>query len=361
MAYQGFSQQFYETESPLSINTDKCMCINVVKGTTDPGLPFYTKRGSFYMNGTTRFLATVSEKDKGETRNVCNQVGYESVALIPIRGDSHIMGLIHLADHKENMVPLSMVKLLEQAASALGAGIQRALAEEALRQSEQRWATTLASIGDGVIATDVEGRITFMNVVAEGLTGWTLSEASQKPVTEVFNIINEQTRKEVDNPVSKVLQAGNVVGLGNHTVLVSKDGTEVPIDDSGAPIRGESGNISGVVLVFRDITERKRAEEELRRHQDELEDRVRERTVELRESEERLRQLSTELLNAQEKERRAVAQEIHDSIGASLSAAKFKVESAIGQLSADAPQTKALLEGVIPIIQETANTTTLSL
>jgi PAS domain S-box-containing protein len=271
------------------------------------------------------------------------------------------MGLIHLADHKENMVPLSMVKLLEQAASALGAGIQRALAEEALRQSEQRWATTLASIGDGVIATDVEGRITFMNVVAEGLTGWTLSEASQKPVTEVFNIINEQTRKEVDNPVSKVLQAGNVVGLGNHTVLVSKDGTEVPIDDSGAPIRGESGNISGVVLVFRDITERKRAEEELRRHQDELEDRVRERTVELRESEERLRQLSTELLNAQEKERRAVAQEIHDSIGASLSAAKFKVESAIGQLSADAPQTKALLEGVIPIIQETANTTTLSL
>jgi PAS domain S-box-containing protein len=136
-------------------------------------------------------------------------------------------------------------------------------AEEALRASEQRWATTLASIGDAVIATDLSGRVTFMNAVAEELTGWALNEASQKPIRTVFNIINEQTRLQVENPVAKVLEKGVVVGLGNHTVLVRKDGTEVAVDDSGAPIRDEKGTVVGVVLVFRDITERKKGEQAL--------------------------------------------------------------------------------------------------
>ncbi len=132
-----------------------------------------------------------------------------------------------------------------------------------LRESEQRWATTLSSIGDAVIATDTAGRITFMNPVAEKMTGWNLQEAANKPVTEVFNIINEQTRQKVVDPAEKVLQSGMIVGLANHTVLVRKDGTEVPIDDSGAPIQGAEGKITGVVLVFRDITERKKIEREL--------------------------------------------------------------------------------------------------
>ena len=135
MAYQGFSRKFYESESPLSIKTDRCMCINVIKGTTDAGLSFYTEGGSFYMNGTTRFLATVSEEDKGQTRNVCNQTGYESVALIPIRHGDHILGLIHLADRQENKVPLDKVNLLEKAATALGIGIRRTLAEESLKKA----------------------------------------------------------------------------------------------------------------------------------------------------------------------------------------------------------------------------------
>ena len=139
--------------------------------------------------------------------------------------------------------------------------LRRMQAQSALQESEQRWATTLSSIGDAVIATDVTGTITFMNTVAEELTGWTLPEASMKPVTKVFNIINEYTRSEVESPVVKVLREGMVVGLANHTILVKKDGTEVPIDDSGAPIRDKDGSTTGVVLVFRDITERKRAEE----------------------------------------------------------------------------------------------------
>ncbi|MDA8174353.1 MAG: PAS domain S-box protein [Nitrospiraceae bacterium] len=136
----------------------------------------------------------------------------------------------------------------------------RKLAEAHLIAKEQRWATTLESIGDAVIATDTEGRITFMNAVAEELTGWSLGMAEAKPVTGVFNIINEYTRAVVESPVKKVLEKSMVVGLANHTILIRKDGTEIPIDDSGAPIRDHDGRIIGVVLVFRNITERKQAE-----------------------------------------------------------------------------------------------------
>ena len=139
----------------------------------------------------------------------------------------------------------------------------RKKAEETLRESGQRWSTTLASIGDAVIATDTLGKVTFINGKAEELTGWTLSEASQKPVTEVFNIVNEQTRLKAENPIDKVLKEGIVVGLANHTTLIRKDGSEVPIDDSGAPIKDKAGKTAGVVLVFRDITERKKQECEI--------------------------------------------------------------------------------------------------
>ena len=140
--------------------------------------------------------------------------------------------------------------------------------EKTLQESQQRWATTLGSIGDAVIATDVEGKIAFMNAVAEEMTGWRLEEASVKPVTEIFNIINEQTRGEVENPVTKVLREGIIVGVANHTLLVRKDGTELPIDDSGAPIKDKDGNTVGVVLVFRDVSERRQIDEALRKERD---------------------------------------------------------------------------------------------
>ena len=142
---------------------------------------------------------------------------------------------------------------------------ERKNADEALQKSEQRWSTILSSIGDAIIATDMSGKTMFMNRVAEELTGWTLSESSQKSVKEVFNIINEQTRLEVENPIVKVLREGIVVSLANHTVLIRKDGLEIPIDDSGAPIKDKDGKTTGVVLIFRDITERKKSEEEILR------------------------------------------------------------------------------------------------
>lgn len=141
---------------------------------------------------------------------------------------------------------------------------ERKKAEAALRESEQRWATTLSSIGDAVISTDARGRVVFMNAVAEQLSGWNVEEARGVELDTVFNIVNEVTRKKPESPVAKVLRLNQVVGLANHTVLIRRDGNEVPIDDSAAPIRDAKGDVNGVVLVFRDVSERKKAEEALR-------------------------------------------------------------------------------------------------
>ena len=135
-------------------------------------------------------------------------------------------------------------------------------AERVAREARGSLETTLRSIGDAVISTDAAGRVVFMNPVAERLTGWTLADASGRPLSEVFRIVNEQTRAAVESPVERVLREGGIVGLANHTVLLARDGREVPIDDSGAPIRDAQGHITGVVLVFHDITERRSAEAE---------------------------------------------------------------------------------------------------
>jgi PAS domain S-box-containing protein len=127
-------------------------------------------------------------------------------------------------------------------------------------ETNRRFVTTLRSIGDAVIATDSEGRVTFMNTVAERLTGWENGESSGRPLGEVFHILSERTRQPVESPVARVLREGKVVGLANHTVLRSRRGVEIPIDDSAAPIRDDSGRLSGVVLVFRDVTDEKRRE-----------------------------------------------------------------------------------------------------
>lgn len=131
---------------------------------------------------------------------------------------------------------------------------------EELRSREEFLSTTLRSIGDAVITTDTQGRITFINRVAEGLTGWTQTEAQGVASDIVFHIINEHSREIVESPITHVLREGTIAGLANHTILIAKDGREIPIDDSGAPIHDRNGNIAGVVLVFRDISERKASE-----------------------------------------------------------------------------------------------------
>ena len=140
---------------------------------------------------------------------------------------------------------------------------ERKRAAEALRLSEENLSITLQSIGDAVIATDANGHITRMNTTAERMTGWALSDALGLPLTEVFRIVNAQTRAPAVNPVQLVMDKGEVVGLANHTALLARNGREYQIFDSAAPIRDRAGQIVGVVLVFSDVTEQYRVREEL--------------------------------------------------------------------------------------------------
>lgn len=141
---------------------------------------------------------------------------------------------------------------------------RRQRVEEELRRERELLQVTLTSVGDALVTTDTAGRVTFLNRVAERLTGWSTAEATGRPLVEVFPIFNETTREAVENPVARVIREGVVVGLANHTVLIGRDGTVWPIADSAAPIRDDAGRLSGVVLVFRDVSAERDAEQALR-------------------------------------------------------------------------------------------------
>ena len=164
---------------------------------------------------------------------------------------------------------LAMNKQIEKLAREIEL---RRRAEIELIEQREWLRVTLAGIGDGVIATDTHGIITFLNPVAETHTGWLRAEALGQPVEKIFRIVNDATRSAVENPVRCVLADGIIVGLANHTLLIRKDGSELHIDDSGAPIRNAQGVLIGAVLVFHDITERWRLEQQVSKRTAELED-----------------------------------------------------------------------------------------
>ncbi|HEX8789874.1 MAG TPA: ATP-binding protein [Polyangiaceae bacterium] len=177
---------------------------------------------------------------------------------VPLVAEGRPIGLLGAGYHQPRRFSADERAFVDTLADQCAQALLRASRFE--REDEgQRWlTTTLRSIGDAVIATDVQGRVTFMNPIAEYLTGWAETDARTRPLDEVFSIFSELTRKHVESPVTKVLREGRVVGLANHTVLRAKGGVEVPIDDSGAPIRGDDNRLLGVVLVFRDATREKR-------------------------------------------------------------------------------------------------------
>ena len=161
----------------------------------------------------------------------------------------------------------------------------------ALVESEANLSTTLHSIGDAVLVTDTQGRVTRMNPVAEQLTGWPQAQALGRPIADVFRIIHETSREPAEVPVDQVLTTGKIQGLANHTALIARDGREHPIADSAAPIRAAAGRIDGVVLVFRDVSAERQAQQMIRQQNELLEQRVQERTTQLRESEAHLRSI----------------------------------------------------------------------
>jgi PAS domain S-box-containing protein len=141
---------------------------------------------------------------------------------------------------------------------------------EELQQQREWFEVTLSSIGDAVITTDLLGRVTYLNRVAESMTGWSSAQATGEPLERVFRIINEHTQQPIENPIGRALQTGKTVGLANHTALIDRSGRVIPIEDSAAPIRDARGKISGAVMVFHDVSDRRRAEEALRASEERL-------------------------------------------------------------------------------------------
>ena len=183
-----------------------------------------------------------------------------------------------VVDEEEQKIRAAALKNIEAILSArqraesalLAAKLSLEKRTDELQQQRKWFEVTLASIGDAVITTNTECRVTFMNPIAENLTGWPLSDADGQPLRAVFRIINEDTRQPVENPIEKVLETGKVVGLANHTALISRSGAEVSIEDSAAPIRDSEGRVSGAVMVFHDVSRRRAAERALRSSEERL-------------------------------------------------------------------------------------------
>lgn len=195
-----------------------------------------------------RVFIAVMEKDENDL------LRYRALAARGNARDAQITLVVANLAASLLVVIVGFVILRDLAARRRAAGV--------LNEQREWLRVTLSSIGDAVIATDTKGIIAFLNPVAEELIGWRAKEAVGLSIAEVFDIVNEDSRRRVDNPALRAIREGTIVGLANHTILVARDGRNIPIDDSGAPIRDAAGNLVGAVLIFRDITERRQAERE---------------------------------------------------------------------------------------------------
>ncbi len=260
-----------------------------------------------FRTGQRLVLADASQNIDLKDNHEVRALGLRSVLCLPIVKQAQTIGVLYLENRlapevfRETGTQTTELLTAQAAISLENARLVEEMkrTEETLARERENLAVTLHSIGDGVVATDTTSRVVMLNRVAEELTGWPQAEASGRALAEVFRIVNEKTGAPAEDPVRRVLESGHVVGLANHTVLVSRDGKQVAIADSAAPIRGRGGEILGAVLVFRDVTQARQAEEALRSREQQLseltrtlEQRVRERTAELDKANQTLRMIS---------------------------------------------------------------------
>jgi PAS domain S-box-containing protein len=195
------------------------------------------------------------------------QPGFEALVFKASRGIEDIYELTYVRKNGSRFPAVVSVTALRDTQGSIIGFLLIGTDNTARKQVEEKFAVTLNSIGDAVIATDAEARVTLLNPLAERLTGWTQAKASGRPVDEIFRIVNKETRKLTKTPVSKTLVSGAIQGLANHTVLIAVNGTECDIADSCAPIRGRDGQVVGTVLVFRDVTKDYAVQQALRDQQ----------------------------------------------------------------------------------------------
>lgn len=198
-------------------------------------------------------------------REAARRAGLKAGFAVPIVSDGEVLAVLAFFARARRQDEDALASLVSTLGTSLGTFVRRRRAEQALAREHNRLMVTLRSIADGVITTDSEGRVEMLNPVAQELTGWREEEARGRALLEVFHIVNEHTREACENPVDRVIATGNPVALANHTVLIGRQGKEHIIGDSAAPIRDDSGQVAGVVLVFRDETANKRLERELQR------------------------------------------------------------------------------------------------
>ncbi len=260
-AYRGFNRAFFESESPLSIKSDRCMCINVIKGDTDDRRPFYTAAGSFYMNGTTRFLATVSETDKGQTRNVCNMTGYESVALVPFKSEGRILGLIHVADRREDMVPLAVVELLERAMMQLGTAFQRSRARLELRASQELLRSIIDNAQSIIWVKGLDGRFQVVNTFFLNILGRSQEEVIGRTDYDLLPaaLAEEGTRND-----RQVLESGRPIEVEETAVLADGPHTFLSVK---FPLCDGNNKMYAVSAISTDISLLKKTESSLIREE----------------------------------------------------------------------------------------------
>jgi PAS domain S-box-containing protein len=279
-----FLEPYTDAEAPMQQAIAKLQALGTAgtAGTApDPNLKAFIEEHQLWHTSFAEPLITMIAAG-GETGDVVlntmgkNRMDSMRAHLRAIAAESNQRGEARIAQWHRQVKQLRVVLILLALAIGIGIGrftqsrlesvsaaflrslnLQRLRTEE-LFDSEQHLRTTLASIGDGVIACDTAGRVQMMNPVAQELTGWLDTEAHGRPLEEVFRIVDELTRQPVENPVGKVRRLNSVVDIADHTVLIRKDGSEISIDDSGAPIRDKAGEITGVVMVFRDVTMERR-------------------------------------------------------------------------------------------------------
>ena len=253
--YKGFSNDFYESESPLCIKSDKCMCVKVITQKIDHRLPCYTECGSFLTGSTTRLLTMIPDDLRRDLRNVCNQYGYESVALVPMIYKDKVQGLIHLADQSEDKISQEKVCFLEHVAAHIGEALYAFMIEQALKDSEKKYRQLVENLQEGIWAIDKFANTVFVNTSMAEMLGYTANEMQGK---NLFSFLDKHNSELIKYNLE---WHHHNIEEGHDIEFMRKDGTRVFTSLQTSPVFDESGNYSGVIAGVQDITEHKKLEQ----------------------------------------------------------------------------------------------------